>query len=69
MAGCRDCDICTRTSLNSCIITTGRIVLALCTFFVSEILIFLVNSGKRKCPTCGHPLSVHQKDREGRFID
>jgi hypothetical protein len=24
---------------------------------------------KRKCPTCGHPLSDHSRDKDGRFKD
>jgi hypothetical protein len=69
MSGCRDCEKCTRTGMQSCLINTGRIVLAICTFLISEVVLWILNVNKRKCPECKHPLVLHARDREGRFID
>jgi len=69
MTGCRDCEKCTRTTMNSCLITIGRTLLAVCTVLVSEVVIWIFNASKRRCPTCEHPLDIHSRDLEGRFID
>lgn len=69
MAGCRDCDICTRDGLTGCLFKYGRALIAVCTLFISEIVIAVSHIGKKKCPTCGHLLSHHQRDEQGRFID
>jgi hypothetical protein len=63
--GCRDCKMCTRSSLSGCMVGCFH----LCTFGVFLILAGLGNAAKSKCPTCGHPLSDHHRREDGSFKD
>jgi len=58
---CRDCSCCTEPLLKSLLCLPFRLVLRLATFWNVGTLI-------RRCPQCGHRLSLHQKVR-GRYMD
>lgn len=59
--GCRDCSRCTESALTGCLMLPFRVVFGL---FGA-----LARMGQRKCPQCGHPLSWHKRDAQGRFAD
>lgn len=63
MAGCRDCKRCTESSLTGCFMAPFRML------WLLTIIGPILQAGKRKCPTCGHPLDWHARDQTGRFID
>jgi hypothetical protein len=60
--GCRDCDICTEASIKALIFGIPRIIIILLTCW--NIGLF-----QKKCPQCGHKLSIHKRTSSGRFAD
>ena len=58
---CRDCPRCTEVAILSLVMVPFRIV----HFMLTSWNIQLV---QRKCPDCGHRLSIHKKVG-GRFVD
>lgn len=65
MAGCRDCHRCTE----SCVGKTVRYTFYVVTLTIPWWIEKMINLGAKKCPQCGHPLSWHERDRDGRFAD
>lgn len=58
---CRDCSFCTESLAASLVKAPLRIAIS--------PLRGLSWMFKRKCPKCGHPLSNHSRDKDGRFKD
>lgn len=72
MPGCRDCKVCTRSPLNSCLIGLVKLPLYLLhgiTLGLSFFILKTLRSGKRRCPQCGHYLSEHTRRTDGSFVD
>jgi hypothetical protein len=44
-------------------------LLVICTLGLSAIISSIYGAFRKKCPTCGHPLSWHSRTAEGRFYD
>jgi hypothetical protein len=62
MAGCRDCPECTETGCVALLMFPLRFVWILLTGW--NIGLFV-----KKCPVCGHRMSVHQRRTDGSFRD
>lgn len=62
MAGCRDCNRCTETAATSLIMAIPR-------FFIWVFTFWNIGLFQRKCPECGHKMSVHQRRADGSFKD
>jgi len=62
MAGCRDCSRCTETGAMGLIAGIPRLIIWVLTFWNLGLF-------QKKCPTCGHKLTVHAKRSDGSFAD
>jgi hypothetical protein len=60
--GCRDCPRCTETTAAGCVLGVFRMLIWAATFW--NIGLFM-----KKCPQCGHRLSIHQRRADGSFRD
>jgi hypothetical protein len=60
--GCRDCKRCTEVAAASLMLVLLRIPWWLLTFW--NIGLF-----QKKCPTCGHKMSLHERRADGSFKD
>jgi hypothetical protein len=59
--GCRDCPRCTESAATSMVLAIFRLIIWL--FWGLWVGLF-----QKKCPQCGHLLSIHQRVN-GRFVD
>lgn len=59
MGDCQDCERCTASLVSR----FGRGLLAVGTLGISEVAIGVVDAFKRTCPTCKHPLGMHEGAR------
>lgn len=67
--GCRDCNVCTRSCLETWIYNLMNLVLFVCTLGIVPLMRSLKNAGGRRCPQCGHLLSAHARRADGSFKD
>ena len=54
MAGCKECDVCSRSAIGSLVMLLPKLI---------YLIVFSWNYGllKKKCPQCGHFISAHSK--------
>lgn len=57
---CRDCDKCTERGTTALIKKTVNVTLIICTLGLSVLGAKMINGGRRNCPQCGHPLTMHE---------
>ena len=62
MAGCRDCSRCTEASATGLFLGIPRLIIWVLTFW--NIGLF-----QKKCPQCGHKMTLHKKRADGSFQD
>lgn len=60
--GCRDCSRCTEIAAKGLVASPFRLIWWALTFW--NIGLFT-----KKCPQCGHKMSVHQRRADGSFKD
>ncbi len=65
---CRDCEKCTERDTTALVKKMANAMLILCTLGLSVLGAKMINSGRRNCPQCGHPLTMHATVG-GRFKD
>ncbi len=59
---CRDCQRCTESSMQGCLVLPFRI-------WIDFFRILFVWPFRKMCPICKHPLAWHKRDNTGRFAD
>lgn len=66
---CRDCSKCTERGITSAGKKSANAVLIGGTLGMSVVGSKLVGAFRKKCPQCGHPLSLHAQTESGAFKD
>lgn len=59
--GCRDCIRCIEPAIVTLVMALPRLAVHLATFWNLKLF-------QRRCPECGHRMSIHRKVR-GRLVD